>query len=364
MGKVLPAAAPQHPTFDPYNTSSSGHQIHASHLAGTPSWRESRTLKLSAQLSAGEGGGGGKRLYDTVGAGSREFGLDGRKENGTWDVKSIRGARAESGIGGERWGDVGVMLGGGVRKKDGLGTAIEVGKRRVRKEETEEIYAKRHKMGSYNEHYGGNVIKVPGDYEIALKQHIAPTASPFETIPEEAICTHGPPVVNPSTALSTSSTLPSAFLVSASNPSTKKGMTGSKRPIFASLTIYINGSTAPLISDHKLKYLLVEHGANISIALGRRTVTHVILGRPNAKNSRDKGAGGGLAASKIQKEIRRVGGKGVKFVNVDWVLESIKVGKRLPEAGFVGCEAARPAGVKSVYGIFKREGGRGGEKRV
>jgi twin BRCT domain len=91
----------------------------------------------------------------------------------------------------------------------------------------------------------------------------------------------------------------------------------SKRGIFDGLTIYVNGSTNPLISDHKLKYLLVEHGAKISISLGRRQVTHVILGNPCGRAG-GIGAGGGLAATKIQKEIRRRGGCGIRYVSVEW----------------------------------------------
>jgi hypothetical protein len=87
-----------------------------------------------------------------------------------------------------------------------------------------------------------------------------------------------------------------------------------KKQIFRNLCIYINGTTAPLISDHKLKCLLAQHGARMSIALGRRSVTHVILGNTHGKG----GAGGGLAGTKIQKEISRVGGKGIKFVSVEW----------------------------------------------
>lgn len=85
--------------------------------------------------------------------------------------------------------------------------------------------------------------------------------------------------------------------------------------IFDGLVIYVNGSTHPLVSDHKLKHLLVENGARMSVHLGRRQVTHVILGRPSGPNS---GAGGGLAGGKLDKEIRRVGGCGVKYVGVEW----------------------------------------------
>ncbi|KAF2877885.1 hypothetical protein BDV95DRAFT_479498 [Massariosphaeria phaeospora] len=86
--------------------------------------------------------------------------------------------------------------------------------------------------------------------------------------------------------------------------------------IFHNLRFYINGSTAPHISDHKLKHVLAAHGARTSTALGRRTVTHVILGIVN--NGHHGGAGGGLAATKIQKEIARTVSKTVKFVTVQW----------------------------------------------
>ena len=89
-----------------------------------------------------------------------------------------------------------------------------------------------------------------------------------------------------------------------------------KRGIFDGLVIYINGSTHPFISDHKLKHLLAENGARLSIHLGRKQVTHVILGTPSG--TQGYGAGGGLAGSKIEKEIRRTRGCGVKYVGVEW----------------------------------------------
>jgi hypothetical protein len=90
-----------------------------------------------------------------------------------------------------------------------------------------------------------------------------------------------------------------------------------KKGIFDGLVIYINGSTHPLVSDHKLKHLLAENGARLSIHLGRRQVTHVILGKPVGSGG-SVGAGGGLAATKVQKEIQRVGGCGVRYVGVEW----------------------------------------------
>lgn len=89
----------------------------------------------------------------------------------------------------------------------------------------------------------------------------------------------------------------------------------SSTKIFDGLVIYVNGSTHPLISDHKLKHILVENGASMSIHLGRRKVTHVVLGKPSGPSG---GAGGGLAGGKLDKEIRRIGGCGIKYVGVEW----------------------------------------------
>lgn len=103
---------------------------------------------------------------------------------------------------------------------------------------------------------------------------------------------------------------PHTILVSSQNLSGPKG-------IFNGLVIYINGSTYPLISDHKLKHLLAQNGAKVSIHLSRKQVTHVIVGTPSNQKS-SSGAGGGLAAGKTQKEISRVGGCGIKYVGVEW----------------------------------------------
>jgi hypothetical protein len=91
------------------------------------------------------------------------------------------------------------------------------------------------------------------------------------------------------------------------NPSSSKLFTGT--------TIYINGSTLPQISDHKLKALLAAHGATIAIGMARKTVSHIIIGQPGTTG---QGAGGGLAAGKLQREIERGGWKGFRVVGVDW----------------------------------------------
>ncbi|KAF2195309.1 hypothetical protein K469DRAFT_649112 [Zopfia rhizophila CBS 207.26] len=249
--------------FDPWNSSSTGHQRAENHLARSTSWRESRNLKLGEQFIGGLSGG--RRVSDTVGAGSQDFGKDGRKPNGGRErgVKCLRIGGQKSLV--EVWG---------VRK--------------------------------------GN-----------------------ETVGDKTVALDGPVTEDPET--------------DENAPTPDEPMKPNKqKQIFEGLCFYLNGSTAPLVSDHKLKHLLVERGGKMSIGLGRRSVTHVVLGTANGSG----GAGGGLAASKIQREITRVGGKGVKFVGVEWVLECIKADKRLPEARFSTLKLA-PKGQNSVYDMFR-----------
>ncbi|PKX98614.1 uncharacterized protein P174DRAFT_508847 [Aspergillus novofumigatus IBT 16806] len=124
------------------------------------------------------------------------------------------------------------------------------------------------------------------------------------------------------------------------------------RKILRGTTIYVNGSTMPHISDHRLKSLLVLHGAEVAISLARKSVTHVIVGKPNGGPGSRAGAGGGLAAGKLQREISRAGWRGVKVVGVEWALESIKAGKRLSEGRFALDLA--PGAQRSVMAMFRR----------
>ncbi|KAL0942492.1 BRCA1 C Terminus domain-containing protein [Colletotrichum truncatum] len=128
----------------------------------------------------------------------------------------------------------------------------------------------------------------------------------------------------------------------------KKEKAAAGRGLFEGIVVYVNGSTHPIISDHKLKRVLVENGARMSIHLGRRQVTHVIIGKPAGVGA---GAGGGLAGGKLEREIRKIGGCGIKYISVEWVLESLKAGTRLPEARFTTLKVARE-GQNSVYGMF------------
>ncbi|KAL8748964.1 MAG: hypothetical protein Q9199_007972, partial [Rusavskia elegans] len=238
------------------------------------------------------GATGGKRLYDTVGAGSENFGKDGRKENGGWQKGAV-GSREKG------WQDVRGLFGKSDKENWGGGEGKErEGKRR----------------------------KLSDDQAL-------------ETLSKDSSSKNIDKKTGADEAQTTS--------ISAPLPEPKR--------IFDGLCIFINGSTAPLVGDHRLKQLLAENGARVSIALGRRSVTHVILGTPNGAGlGGGRGAGGGLAASKIQKEIMRVGGKGLKYVGVEWVLESLKAGRRLPEAQFSNITLAAK-GQKSVYGMFAKE---------
>lgn len=303
----LAAAKPTRNLFDPWNSSSTGHQRAENRLSGSTSWRDSRSLKLGEQFKGGQRGG--KRVADTVGVGSVAFGEDGRLENGGW-------ARGSSGLRKDRQKSLFECFGDGAKVGNGGVSAPQVGG--VKPGQEKHLHMKRDEVS------------------VLLKNTI--DQGGFDALP---------PSAQPRTLTSTPSNISNSIAAPSTPPS--------KDPqIFRNLTIYINGSTFPTISDHKLKRLLASHGANLSIALGRRTVTHVILGSPNAAGG--KGAGGGLASSKMQKEIANVRGKGVKFVGVEWVVESVRAGKRLPEAGF---EVVRLAmkGQGSVWGALEKKGG-------
>jgi len=213
---VPPGAQPNHGSaFDPWNSSSSGHQRAEKSGPSTGGWRLSRTTKLSYQFKSGSSGG--IRISDTVGPGSEDW-----DEKAKALIPKHTRARAKHNI------------------KDML-----MGKAAPADSKEEKLMAER---------------KLEDDLKAADKDN------------------------------------------------RQKG-------VFDGLVIFINGSTHPVISDHRLKHVLAENGARIALHLGRRQVTHVILGKPLGK---DTGAGGGLSSSKIQKELNRVRGCGVKFVGVEW----------------------------------------------
>ncbi|TKA73866.1 hypothetical protein B0A55_04479 [Friedmanniomyces simplex] len=306
------AAKPTKSIFDPFNSSATGHQRADNRLSGSTSWRDSRSLKLREQLTSGASGG--KRVSDTVGAGSRDFGRDGRTESGGWE-KGARGLRR----GGQRslWEGTGGVK---VEKKKDAERAVK----RVKVEEK-----------------GGGGTKVVNPWTPFRREdgRVRETSwTSQESSPSSLLSPMNPkPLCTPDT---TPDVTPAAA-------EAKNGNKHDTPPpqIFRNCTFYINGSTAPTISDHKVKHLLSAHGGHLSISLARRTVTHVIVGRPNSAG----GSGGGLAGSKIQKEVtRKLGrGDGVRFVRAEWVVESVRAGKRLSESRFEGVRVA-PRGVGDV----------------
>ncbi|KAL9096488.1 MAG: hypothetical protein Q9165_001485 [Trypethelium subeluteriae] len=308
------AAAPTRTPFDAWSSSSTGHQRAENRLSGSTSWRDSRNRKLAAQL--GGGSSGGRRVADSVGAGSEGFGRDGRTATGGW-VRGAKGLRGE----GQRslWECVGERGRGSEREWGEGGGGVE----------EEDVLVERWKVGE------------------GLEERNRPPSGQgegYRSGGEPGVEREGP--IREETSLDDDAGAEEDHI-------SEIGRKPRPPQIFRNLTFYINGSTMPLISDHKLKHLISSHGGNLSVALGRRTVTHVIVGVPCSSKSDVQGSGGGLAASKIQKEIMRVRGKGVKFVGVDWMLASVKAGTRLSEARFETVKIGG-AGQRSVLPTFEK----------
>lgn len=276
----LPRKRPPSPQnckrFDAWNSSSTGHQTHKAGYAGSATWRDTRSLKLERQLRSGDC----LREEDSVPS-SRSRAFDGtcgahydqendqetdqeadRKNislNGPAEWRWINDAEAKRSQLGVR--DIRSFMGVGKRKSD---------------DATLRLIDKKQKSTSH-----------------------APLADSEERAESK-------PVINILPTLRPSSGV--------------QGPVSTTKPnIFVGTKMYINGSTLPLISDHRLKRLLVDHGAQISIHMARRSVSHVIIGQPNAiSNDATFGAGGGLSARKLQQEIARGGWKGVRIVGVEW----------------------------------------------
>ncbi|KAF4551487.1 Hypothetical protein D9617_13g099870 [Elsinoe fawcettii] len=371
------AAKPKREIFDPWNSSSTGHQRAENRLSGSTSWRDSRSAKLSEQFRSGLTGG--KRVADTVGAGSESFVKGERTANGGWKRGVVRD-RTTGQI--SLWESFGI-------KPEPTTDQDEHDCKRLRRSLSMESAGHDRQCKSpphmIQEEPASRVEPA------AAKETLQPPISTPPSPPQQRLHAPEPPTPDFDDSLlasfspnsshhspeslrrrSQSRSQPSQSHVqpithppdpSLIPPPPPADLSAQPPQIFANLTIYINGSTYPLISDHKLKHLLSTHGANLSISLGRRTVTHVILGLPTSvsatsfastPNVSGRGAGGALAASKIQKEISRVrsaGGKGVRYVSAEWVLECVRRGKRVPEGRFevVATGGAGQVGVGKMF---------------
>ena len=361
------AAKPSRAIFDSFNSSATGHQRAENRLGGSTFWRDSRALKLREQFVSGAGGG--ERVSDTVGAGSLDFGHDGRTESGGW----VDGAK-------------GLRTGG----QTSLWESMRLEKKKEVESSSSLPNAKRRKVEEATTTHVVNAFtpfkKADGSYrETSWTSHEASPShllSPWDAEEEEDSSLVGDDFIqavenveqetksNPATEpTSRSLSLPTSTSTSTSKSKSKSTPTStSPSPppppthpqIFASLTFYVNGSTAPHISDHKLKHLLSQHGGNLSISLGRKSVTHVIVGTPGVAGS---GCGGGLAGTKLQKEISRQRGRAIHFVTAEWVVQSARAGKRLAELRFEGV-GIKPKGVRGIAGMFANQGGGGGGKEA
>ncbi|TPX18432.1 uncharacterized protein E0L32_011673 [Thyridium curvatum] len=250
-------------SFDPWNSVALGHQ--RAETKGPMGWRDNRNWKLHGQFRAGHSGG--SRMSDAVGAGSEDF----DDTNKVLVPKEVR-ARAATNV--------------------------------------------------------MDMLRNPGAMKTQSMPAVVATSSSFPSLPGGTPGGGGSSSDSPSVS-ATGATLPSRETTTTTTTEEEnialrrrledeqrdRQRANQPRKIFDGLVVYVNGSTHPLVSDHRLKHLLAEHGARMSIHLGRRQVTHVILGRPVAGGG---GAGGGLAGGKLEREIRRVGGCGVKFVGVEW----------------------------------------------
>ncbi|KAL4968535.1 uncharacterized protein BDV14DRAFT_196837 [Aspergillus stella-maris] len=332
-----------HLLFDPWNTASSGHQRSDSN-PGT-SWRRTREAKLAQQLRTGDStinsfvyrgpnGGSAEKVYE--------------KGEWKWDWSGdARGGRGGAGF--ERKG----------RNGNGKGEEREDGQRDIR-------FMMRAGKGGTSDRQVDGKGKADSSPVTSLSTSTSTVTAPASTPTSVSKTSRdaGSEIISASIPNSTQSSeppstqTPGAFNMDPTpnpTPSTSREQSLQNTPlqplneessILRNTTIYINGQTTPLISDHKLKSLLVSHGATLALSLSRR-ITHVIIGKPNGGPGKG-GAGSGLAAGKIQKEISRGGWRGIRIVGVEWVLESIKAGKRLPETRF----AVNLSGQRSVLGFM------------
>ncbi|OTA06337.1 hypothetical protein A9Z42_0070780 [Trichoderma parareesei] len=279
--------------FDPWNSSATGHQ-RADTQPGTE-WRHSRTRKLNSQFGAGDGSGG-KRLSDTWGAGAEDAGAGSDTGRGRGSGRGRAGRMFNS-----------IVQDGSSKKSSFMDMLARPGLMRqtLESNQPKQAHARDSQDGEF----------IAGDANLTAEERLMQQ----RRLEDE---------------------------------DRQKQAQEKPHKLFDGVTVYVNGSTFPLVSDHRLKQLISENGGNMSLNLGRRKVTHVILGRPNG-STEGKGLGGGLAATKLEKEIRKIGGCGVKFVSVEWVLQSLQEGRRLPEARFSNVKMAAKA-QNSVYGLYTK----------
>ncbi|KAJ6180254.1 hypothetical protein N7519_010715 [Penicillium mononematosum] len=310
-----------HLHFDPWQSASTGHQRadEGGSFLGSTSWRDARSAKLTMQYRSGD-------CLPGRGTGPGTASKTTQKSTlvpGAFDGKCASQSPPKAPASG-KW----AMVAGDVAKRNDLGVRdirsfMGVSKRKAVDEFEKETKAETKKPRTV---VGGNGSLSPALYAKEMDKETEKSEIEDNPQPE-------------------------------SRSGTGLDLKATSR-IFAGVSIFINGSTLPQISEYKLKHLLASNGAKTSIYMARKTVTHILVGQPNTGSGAGtavSGAGGGLAASKLQQEIARGGWKGVKVVSVDWALESIKAGRRLAESRFPGMHVAAK-GQRSVAGMFGVQG--------
>ncbi|KAJ5590181.1 hypothetical protein N7450_004153 [Penicillium hetheringtonii] len=343
----MPPAKPKQPhlrntTFDNWASHSTGHQVADNPYSNTTAWRDTRAEKLSLlvpltgrlrlirprlvqESQAHIGGGDGNQTSKIRSGGEYRWVSDAeakRSRLGVKDIRSFMGVNKRKAEGQSmHLSDKKLRLVNPVGTIEG-----EMEKRSLSRDSSEPVTRSRSLSGT-------NQIK-------PSSTHTTDTEIEAQ-IPSPDLLMEGGKTDSDTNSTSTHSTSEQTQKQLQPAPKTKSN-------IFTGTSIYINGTTLPQISDHKLKHLLVANGANVATYMSRKNVTHIIVAQPGTKGS---GAGGGLAARKLETEISRGGWKGTKIVGVEWVLESIKAGKRLSEVRFSVLNVASK-GQRSVAGYF------------
>ena len=263
-----------HRVFDPWNSSATGHQrADGPSLSHTTAWRNTRTDKLARQFAFGD-----CRVDNNKGSGTAEW---------TW-IRDEDAADADT----------------AANASAGAGAGAKHGYQDIR-----DFMAVTKKRKISSDDRGVHKVKrIPASTATATSTSTSAPEPEPEPVPV--------PVPVPKPARKPEHE-PAHEPVHEHQPAQQQQQQQQQHTAqtLAGTTIYINGSTMPPISDHKLKHLLVAHGAKLSLALARNSVTHVIIGRPATAG---KGAGGGLAATKLQKEIDKCGRGNIKVVGVEW----------------------------------------------
>ncbi|KAL2832994.1 BRCT domain-containing protein [Aspergillus cavernicola] len=315
MSKQPPQPLSNHLTLDPWNTTSTGHQRSESN-PGT-AWQRTREAKLAQQFRTGD-----CTLNSFVSNKTRSGSGNGTQnervyEKGEWEWDWGGDARGGRGHDGRSNTSTSTRKGG----KGGIRGELDSKQRDIRSM----MRVKKASVGgpSLLQEKGGEKEKARDDND---GQSVSASRPELDLEP-------GPLIFEDKLQFQTQRLTPKPDPQSQPQPPPQtNSITAPESSILHGATIYINGQTTPQISDHKLKSLIVAHGATLALSLSRR-VTHIIIGKPNSGPGCG-GAGGGLAAGKLHREIQRGGWRGMKIVGVDWVLECIKMGKRVPETRF------------------------------